>query len=588
VPRRLACVAIALLVASCSSSAPVVRVFVANTADDTVSVIDGALDREVQIIAVGSSPQGIALATAKPLVAVANGGVSTVALIDPIALAVAGEPVKVGRRPEGVAFSGDGALLFASSLVDSSVAVIDVATRTPGRDPIAFAKQPQHMTTTTDGRLLVTMHDEAGEVALVDPSGGTVLDGARAAVVTERMRCRIALLLGLWTSVAVAAGSTSRPIPFSDHLVRSAIEFLASDRLAGRDNDTPGSELAQAWLIRRLRRAGKGLDTSGLKDEAYRQRFVADGLVGANLLAVVPGRELPDEYVLVGAHYDHLGTRSDASGHCRSRGTPGGDVCNGATDNASGTAIVLAIGRALRKHPPRRSVILALWDEEEDGLLGSLYYVNHPLVPLAKTIACVNFDIQGSDLLPSLAGTSFAVGPETGTTLTDIVRSAALGEVFRTLPISYIFGQLRSDYANFVNAHVPTVFFGDSTNGCYHTTGDDLDVVDWAKLAKQGRIALRTTMALADATERPTFVPPNPSLASYDDALTLQQVFGTAIADFALFPPHDQTRLLAVRDTIDQIVADGPAAFDVGDVATLLAAALDGIDAIVDLGCRKP
>ena len=224
-------------------------------------------------------------------------------------------------------------------------------------------------------------------------------------------------------------------------------DLSLADRLAGRDNDTPESAVAQTWLIRRLRRAGKGLNPTGLKDEAFRQRFTLNGQTGANLLAVVRGKELPDEYVIVGGHYDHLDTRSNASGHCSARGTPGGEVCNGATDNAAGTAVVLAIGRTLRKHPPRRSVILALWDAEEDGLVGSLYYVNNPLVPLAQTVAYVNFDIQGSNLLPSLSGTSFAVGPETGTTLTAIVQAAALGEAFGTLPISYIFGQLRSDYA---------------------------------------------------------------------------------------------------------------------------------------------
>ena len=401
------------------------------------------------------------------------------------------------------------------------------------------------------------------------------------------MRWTFTLLVGL--AALPATAQTPRPLPFSDHLVRSAVEFLASDRIDGRDNDTPGSDLAQKWLIRRLRRAGKGLNPNGVKDDAYRQRFVQSGQTGTNLLAVVRGTDLADEYVLVGGHYDHLDTRSNAAGHCASRATPGGDVCNGATDNASGTALVLAIGRALKKHPPRRSVVLALWDAEEDGLLGSLYYVNNPLVPLAKTVAYVNFDIQGSDLLPSLAGTSFAVGPETGSNLTPIVQSAILGETFGTLPISYIFGQLRSDYANFVNKSIPTVFFSDSTNGCYHTTGDDLDVVDWAKLAKQGRIGLRVTMELADTATPPTFVPPNPAaLATYADALTLQQVFGTSIPDLDLFSPADQQRLLGVRDTIDQIVADGPAAFDSQDIAILLSAALDGIDAIIGLGCRKP
>src|SRR5262249_40132692 len=154
--------------------------------------------------------------------------------------------------------------------------------------------------------------------------------------------------------------------------------------------------------------------------------------------------------------------------------------------------------------------VLALWDMEEDGLQGSLHYVNDPLVPLEKTVAYVNFDILGSDLLPSLATTSFAVGPETGTGLTQMTLDAIAAEGFGTLPPRYIVGQLRSDYANFVPKNVPTVFFGDSTNGCYHTTSDDLDVVDWTKLGTQARIALRLIVALAETSTPPVFVPPNP------------------------------------------------------------------------------
>ena len=397
----------------------------------------------------------------------------------------------------------------------------------------------------------------------------------------------VAMALLLLASGAHAAICDGCPAKLSDRLIRNLVERLANDDLEGRDNDTPASVRAQEILIRRLRRAGRGLNPAGLRSEAYRQHFTSGPQVGTNLLAVVRGRELPNEYVIVGAHYDHLDTRSNASGVCRSMGTPGGAVCNGATDNATGVAAVIAIGRALKKRPPRRSVVLALWDSEEDGLLGSLHYVNNPLVPLAQTVAYVNFDILGSDLLPSLATTSFAVGPETGSGLTDVVTAAAGAEQFGTLPISYIFGQLRSDYASFVAKSVPTVFFSDSTNGCYHTTADDLDVVDWAKLAKQARIALRAVANLADTTTPPAFVAPNPALAAFADALTLQQVFTIATPDLPLFSPADQQVFTGVRTAIDQIVADGPAAFDQGDVAVLVNAALDGIAAIQRLGCRK-
>jgi hypothetical protein len=232
--------------------------------------------------------------------------------------------------------------------------------------------------------------------------------------------------------------------------------------------------------------------------------------------------------------------------------------------------------------------VFALWDSEEDGLLGSLFYVNNSPVPFAQTRAYVNFDIQGSDLLPSLAATSFAVGAETGgTVLADLAGAAVQAEGLQTLPVSYIFGQLRSDYASFVAKNVPTVFFSDSTNGCYHTVNDDLDVVDWTKLETQSRIGFRTVVALTETATPPTFVPPHPGLAVYD-ALSLRQVFTTAQVDLPLFSPADQAVIMATGTAIEQIVADGPGAFDQADVTTLLTAALDGIAAIQRLGCRQP
>src|SRR5437867_2255220 len=220
----------------------------------------------------------------------------------------------------------------------------------------------------------------------------------------------VALLFVAVPAAALTPADIERAAARATANLRSVTRRLAAENLAGRDNATPESERAQAMLIRRLRHLGAGIGGAGADDDAYRQPFV-QGQAGTNLLAIIPGRELPDEYVVVGAHYDHLDTRSNTAGACAATRAPGGAVCNGATDNATGVAAVLAIGRALRRlpTPPRRSVVLALWDAEEDGLLGSLYYVNHPVVPLASTVAYVNFDIQGANLLPTLRDTSFAV-----------------------------------------------------------------------------------------------------------------------------------------------------------------------------------
>src|SRR5262245_8896617 len=165
-------------------------------------------------------------------------------------------------------------------------------------------------------------------------------------------------------------GEIERVASKADQGVRAIVKRLSGAAFGGRDNNTPESDKAQAFLVNKLRRLGAGLNSAAVGDDAYRQPFTQSGQTGTNLLAVIRGRELPDEYVVVGGHYDHLDSRSNASGHCSRNTPPGGEICPGATDNAAGSGVVLGIGRALRKlsQPPRRSVVLALWDAEEDGL----------------------------------------------------------------------------------------------------------------------------------------------------------------------------------------------------------------------------
>ncbi len=401
-----------------------------------------------------------------------------------------------------------------------------------------------------------------------------------------------ALLASACEAAARGVGLTPRDVERGAALagvgLREVTTRLTQRDMAGRDNETPGSELARTYLLRQLARLGAGL-APGFGSAAYRQPFEDGELSGVNLLAVIRGRELPDEYVIVGAHYDGLGTRS-SGGRCSDDGPEGGTPCPGATDNATGVAVVLAVGNALRGLPvaPRRSVVLALWDAEEDGLRGSRYWVREPLVPLEDTVAYVNLDIQGAVLLPSLARTSFAIAAETGgDALRTLVADAIAAEALDTKQLSYVFGQTRSDYASFAAAGVPTVFFSDATGGCYHTVGDTIEVVDFAKLRLQSRIAFRTVLALAEAEGRPSFVAPSAQLATFEDAVALAQTIAAGKVDLGLFPPSDQELIRDVDARLAQIVADGAAAFDAADVGVVLGAAVDTLGLLGRLGCLR-
>jgi hypothetical protein len=336
---------------------------------------------------------------------------------------------------------------------------------------------------------------------------------------------------------------------------------LAGDATMGRDNGTPGSAMARQYIIDQLKPIARGADTTLTGDAAYTQAIPG----GTNVLAVIPGTDRADQYVMVGAHYDHLGS------NCRTS-NPNDTICNGATDNAAGDAAVLAIARSIAHQatPPRRSIILAFWDEEEDGLLGSLYYTQHPIVPLAKTVAYVNFDIQGSDLRPSLDNTTFAVGAESGgSALQSTVQSAINASTLDAVQLSAIFGENRSDYVNLLHVNVPTVFFSDATGPCYHTAQDQIDIVDFAKLNQQIAIALHVTRDLSDMSTPPAFVS-STALATYDDALALARVTERLWNDRDLFSTADRAVIANGRTDITGIVARGRAAFGSGDVSTIL------------------
>jgi len=354
------------------------------------------------------------------------------------------------------------------------------------------------------------------------------------------------------------------------------LAHLAGDDTAGRDNGTPGSAIAREYLIDQLKPIARGANAALTGDAAYTQAMPG----GTNVVAVIPGTDLAGQYVMVGAHYDHLGT------NCRTF-DPADTICNGATDNAAGVAETLAIARALAhdKPAPRRSVIVAFWDEEEDGLLGSAYYTQHPLVPLASTVGYVNFDIQGANLRPSLRTDTFAVGSESGGSAFQSIVHKAYGQ--GTLDgglFSAIFGENRSDYVNLLAKNVPTVFFTDSTGPCYHTAQDEVGVLDFHKLDAQIQVSLSVTRTLATIATPPAFVSGTP-LASYDDAVTLQKLGAKLQADNASFDASDRASLKKLRRDVRAIVAAGPSAFDDDSMVTLLTDAASAVEILTHGPC---
>jgi hypothetical protein len=209
---------------------------------------------------------------------------------------------------------------------------------------------------------------------------------------------------------------------------------------------------------------------------------------GVNVLGLLPGHDpaLAHEAVVVGAHYDHLGR-------------VGGVVHPGADDNASGTAVVVELARAFAAAGGApRTLVFALFGAEELGLVGSGHYVRQPTVPLASTVAMVNFDMVGRlrDHRVTVAGIDSADG------LRDIVATSAGAESLTAALRGSPHGP--SDHTRFYRAGVPVLFFHTGRHEDYHRPGDTADKLDVAGMARVAAVGARVVERLA-AAPRPAY-----------------------------------------------------------------------------------
>jgi hypothetical protein len=233
--------------------------------------------------------------------------------------------------------------------------------------------------------------------------------------------------------------------------------------------------------------------------------------------------------------------------------------------------------------------LLALWDAEEDGLLGSKAYVASPRIPIADTVAYINMDIIGANPVQGFRRNVFVVGVDTSPQFLDLLDSVAadLREGLVPRGLGAIFGQGRSDYQPFLDAGVPTLFLSDTTGGCYHTPGDDLAVVHIGKALRTAWIVYRIVQEIGFNPIRPTFSSPN-ALPTYRDAITLKGAFldGLCDAEASGLTPADVTQVGGWIDQLDAILTAGPAAFDSADAITVGTSALDAVDLLTSLRCQ--
>jgi hypothetical protein len=215
-----------------------------------------------------------------------------------------------------------------------------------------------------------------------------------------------------------------------------------------------------------------------------------------NVLAYLPGKT--DEYVIVGAHYDHLG-RGNYDSLAPSQI---GQIHPGADDNASGTAGVLELARmfAPMKDQLQRGILFASFAGEELGLLGSAYWVQHPTLPLDKAVAMLNMDMIGRIKDDKV----YIGGVGTGSTLKPVIEQAASKGNFK---VEYSpGGYSASDHTSFVTKHIPVLFFFSGLHSDYHKPSDTWEKINAPSAARLVDVVADAALQLDSAPARPTFV----------------------------------------------------------------------------------
>lgn len=271
------------------------------------------------------------------------------------------------------------------------------------------------------------------------------------------------------------------------------LSVLAHDSLEGRETGTIGLEKAAKYIIAQYKNIGlKPVSGNGSFRQWYKLPYVEQGMTtdkASNIIGILEGETKPNEYVVISAHYDHIGKTQN-------------DVYNGADDDGSGTAALLAIANHLMEEKKQgrglaRSVVFIAFSGEEKGLWGSEYFSDNPTINLNKTTADINIDMIGRvDTERSSSDTLnyvYVVGHNKLSSELHPLLDAnnASGHM---LSLDYKFDSpldlqriyYRSDHYNFARKGVPVLFFYDGMLlGDYHQLTDEIEKINWGLYKKR-------------------------------------------------------------------------------------------------------
>ncbi|MES2573643.1 MAG: M28 family metallopeptidase [Bacteroidota bacterium] len=292
--------------------------------------------------------------------------------------------------------------------------------------------------------------------------------------------------------------------------LKTHLYIVASDEMEGRETGSAGQKKAGEYLINQYK-TNKVPFPKGATD--YYQKVPAAYLNAKggndlpdseNIWAYIEGSEKPNEVIVISAHYDHIGIEN-------------GEIYNGADDDGSGTVALLEIAQAFAQakkegNGPKRSILFLHVTGEEHGLLGSSYYTDNPLFPLANTITDINIDMIGrhDEFHNDSSNYTYLIGSDyLSSDLYNICEDA--NKKYVNLLLDYKFNDrkdpnrfyYRSDHYNFAKNGIPSVFLFTGVHADYHEATDEVDKIEFDALAKRTQLAFVIAWELANRENRP-------------------------------------------------------------------------------------
>lgn len=291
------------------------------------------------------------------------------------------------------------------------------------------------------------------------------------------------MLGGGGATTAPVATAMDRGVLVDSARLMYDISALAADSMEGRRPGTAGHQRARSYITAELERVGLRPFGASLDRpfEIVNRRDSTRG-PGVNIVGWIPGAIDSSRFIVITAHYDHVGIRD-------------GEIYNGADDNASGTAGLLAIAEHFALMRPSHSIIIAALDAEEQGLQGARAFVANPPVPLAQIVLNVNMDMVSR----SASNELYVAGTSHSPFLIPYVDSAAVTSDItlrrghdRPVPTPRDDWTTQSDHAAFHERQIPFLYFGVEDHPGYHRPSDMVDAITPAFYVRAVSTVLRT------------------------------------------------------------------------------------------------